>query len=59
MGEPVRHALEIKEFTGMFSNYDPTDIPPGASRLQVNVQGYTKGVLEVRRGVRQVEFEEE
>ena len=41
----------------MGSNYDPKDLPPGLSKIQVNVNGYRRGELQVRRGLREVTFE--
>jgi hypothetical protein len=59
MGEPARKSVEIRDFQGMASNMDPTDIKPGTSQLQVNVNGYKRGQLEVRRGLREITFESE
>lgn len=58
MGEPAESAVEIRDFRGMASNYDPNDIMPGSSQLQVNVNGLQRGQLEVRRGMREVTFED-
>lgn len=41
----------------MGSNYDPKDLPPGLSKIQINVNGYRRGELQVRRGLREVTFE--
>jgi hypothetical protein len=52
-----QRSVPIRDFQGMASNFDPTDLKPGVSRLQVNVNGYQRGRLEVRRGLRKVTFE--
>jgi hypothetical protein len=51
--------LAIKEFQGMASNFDPSDLNPGVSQVQVNVCGLRKGTLEVRRGLREVTFQDD
>jgi hypothetical protein len=43
----------------MASNVDPTDLQPGYAEVQVNVNGFQRGQLEVRRGLRELEFEAE
>lgn len=58
MGEPAKTEVSIKDFRGMGSNYDPKDLPPGVSQLQINVNGYQRGELVVRRGLREVTFED-
>jgi hypothetical protein len=59
MSEPAQVEVAIKDFRGMASNVDPTDLQPGFAEIQVNVNGYQRGQLEVRRGLREVEFEAE
>jgi hypothetical protein len=51
--------LNIRDFLGMASSVDPTDIKPGVSQLQVNVNGYHRGKLEVRLGLRELEYDTE
>lgn len=58
MKEP-RAQLEIADFSGMASNVDPTDVQPGVSRLQVNVHSIRRGELAIRRGLRELSFDEE
>ena len=53
------HMLEIRDFQGMASNFDPTDIKPGVSEIQVNVNGYHRGQLEIRLGLRELEYDTE
>lgn len=59
MAEIPRSMLAIKVFEGMASNFDPTDLKPGVSEVQINVNGFAKGKLEVRRGLRELVFQEE
>lgn len=59
MGDPARQAVEIRDFQGMASNVDPTDFKPGFSSVQINVDGRTRGVLEVRRGLKVIVFDDE
>ena len=59
MGEQARGAVDIRNFEGMASNADPADIKPGISQVQVNVNGLKTGQLEVRRGLRPLQFDEE
>ncbi len=57
MGLEPQTTVEIRDFSGMASNFDPSDIKPGNSQLQVNVNGLQRGQLEVRRGIRIITFE--
>ena len=59
MSEPARVEVKMTDFRGMASVPDPTDIRPGLSEIQVNVNGYHPGELQVRRGLREVVFEGE
>jgi len=59
MGIPAETNVEIRDFRGMASNYDPNDIVPGSSQFQINVNGLQRGQLEIRRGMREVTFEED
>lgn len=59
MGVPADSNVPIRDFNGMASNVDPTDLKPGISQRQVNVNGLQRGQLEVRRGLRRVDFEQE
>lgn len=58
MGVVPKSIVEIRDFKGMASNYDPNDITPGTSQEQININGLQRGQLEVRRGMRQLTFEE-
>ena len=57
MGEPAKAEVSIKDFRGMGSNYDAKDLPPGLSKIQINVNGFRRGELLVRRGLREITFE--
>ena len=59
MSEPARTAVDIRDFRGMASNVDPNDFQPGFSEVQINVNGFKRGELQVRRGLREIEFEGE
>lgn len=49
--------IEIKNWLGMYTNVSPHDIPPGGAQDQVNVTSIRRGVLETRKGVKTVSFE--
>ena len=59
MAKAARSEIVFRDFRGMASNVDPTDIQPGYSRIQINVDGRTRGELEVRRGLKAILFDEE
>ncbi len=59
MGDPARSEIAFRDFRGMASNADPTDIQPGYSTVQINVDGRIRGTLEVRRGLRVIKFDDE
>jgi hypothetical protein len=59
MADIPRQMQAIKVFKGMATNIDPSDLNPGVSELQVNVNGFSMGKLEVRRGLRELQFEED
>ena len=59
MGQEARTAVEIRDFRGMSSILDPHDLPPGVSRVQVNVTATRMGELNVRRGLREVNYDAE
>jgi hypothetical protein len=42
----------LKQWPGLFTNYDPHDIPPGGAVVQTNLMSLSPGKLEVRRGYR-------
>jgi len=49
-GSQKPNQVVIKDFTGLFTNYDPADIQVGAARDQVNVIGEKVGSFQVRAG---------
>lgn len=55
-GSPPRQKINIKDFTGLFTNFDPSDIAVGAARQQVNVTGERPGYLQARQGIVLVKF---
>lgn len=55
-GSPPTKKINIKDFTGLFTNFDPSDIAVGAARQQVNVTGERPGYLQCRQGVVLVKF---
>jgi len=57
MSEPAKSAVEIKDFNGMASNFDPHDLAPGVSREQINMNGLQRGQLECRRGTRIIQYD--
>lgn len=59
MADIPKNLLAIKDFQGMGSNFDPTDLNPGVSEVQINVNGFRRGQLEVRRGLREITFEDD
>ena len=59
MTQAPKTAIELKDFQGMSSVFDPNDISPGVSRLQVNVTGQNRGQLDVRGGLWLIEFDDE
>lgn len=54
-----QNVIQIRDFQGMASNFDPSDIKPGVSQKQLNVNGYYRGKIEVRLGLREIEYDTE
>lgn len=52
-----RAQVQINDFQGLVEASDPDDLPPGASRCQVNVATRRLGLLQTRRGFLPVAFE--
>lgn len=59
MGGKPKSAVEIRDFPGMATRPDATDLPPGAAVAQENLASHREGELRTRAGARQVTFEEE
>lgn len=59
MPAPARPIAVSNEFTGLITNMDPRDLPPGAAEEQLNATCVVMGELRVRMGIREVTFDEE
>ena len=59
MGQPAKTQVQIRDFQGMASNFDPHDVQPGAAVLQVNVMTLRRGELMTRRGLKELVFEDD
>lgn len=46
----------IKDFTGLYTNYDAADVQIGAAQVQLNVSGERVGYLQIRQGFVRVLF---
>lgn len=53
----VPEQVAMRDFSGLVTNQDPEDLPPGAARVQVNVRGDRPGELRPRQGWVRVFFE--
>lgn len=53
-----KSTVSIRDFMGMATNIDPSNLKPGVARVQINVHGIQRGQLEVRRGLRELVFED-
>jgi len=49
--------IKIRKFPGLMTNQDRHDQPPGATRIQVNATSIVAGRLDVRKGMRDVNWE--
>lgn len=57
MSLPAKESVLITDFPGLVNNADKRDLPPGVAEEQTNAQSRTRGELTIRRGVREVTFE--
>lgn len=57
MGLAPRTSVELMDFPGLVTDVDPIDFEPGMAQDQVNAVSIVRGELQVRRGYRQVQFE--
>lgn len=55
-GSPKPQQIVIKDFTGLYTNYDAADVQVGAAQQQVNVGGERPGYLSIRGGFVRVLF---
>lgn len=56
LGSPDPRKIVVKDFNGLFTNYDGADIQVGAAQQQVNVPGERVGYLQCRMGFVRVLF---
>ena len=58
MAEKPLNKVRIRDFTGLVSNRGPfVTKGPGAATVQKNCRSISPGILEVRNGMRKVNFE--
>ncbi len=55
-GSPKPVQVVIKSAAGLYTNYDPADIPIGAAQIQVNIKGESVGYIQARGGFVNVLF---
>ena len=56
--EPARPAAVIVDFAGLATDVDPRDLTGGTSEVQENLAVVTLGEMTVRRGIREVTFDQ-
>lgn len=59
MAQPARARVECRDFPGLATRPDASDLPPGAAVVQENLATTQEGALVTRPGCRAVTFEEE
>lgn len=59
MADKPQGRITIRAFPGLFDAVDAEDTPAGGAQEQVNVGIGKEGELEVRRGYREANFEDE
>jgi hypothetical protein len=57
MADRPRAVVIIQQFPGLVDSVDEFDTSPGAAQIQTNLQSQDLGILEVRPGYLEVEFE--
>jgi len=57
MAVKPKKRLVIREWTGLVSNRGPFVGKPGDAKIQINCRSIRPGVLEVRNGMRRLNFE--
>lgn len=57
MADEPKTKVEFKQFSGMTSNVNPHLVEPGAMIEQVNCRSQRIGELVVRKGLREVTFD--
>lgn len=58
INERPKDSVEIRQFMGLVTQQDPSDVQPGAAQVQINVGVTRPDQLDVRKGYRVVRFEE-
>lgn len=54
MSDQPKYVKEVKEFSGVYLQDNPHDLPEGGAADQVNMKSTENGALETRLGVRLV-----
>lgn len=49
--------VTLRDWLGQISNADPEDLPEGAVEKQVNLHCPRQGILQVRKGLREISFD--
>ena len=57
MPAPPKQSVIINDFQGLITNIDPRDLPPGGAEEQVNACCIILGQLDIRKGIKEVEFD--
>ncbi len=55
--EKPKASVTISDFGGLVTSVDPRDIQPGMAQVQVNICAIRGAQLEVRSGIKQLQFE--
>lgn len=59
MADEADNSVELRQFAGLILHTDRHDLPPGAAQKQINIRSDRPGELNVRRGMRLIQFDEE
>lgn len=51
--------VQMRDFAGLVTNIDPSDVRPGTAREQVNVMSARPAMLETRPGFLPVQYEDQ
>lgn len=57
MSEPTPNSLPVRQFRGLVTNEDSHDLAPGEMQVQKNLQIFSKGKAQVRKGMVPLSFE--
>jgi hypothetical protein len=58
MSQPAKGEVLLSDFPGLTDTIDRRDGPPGAAAVQTNLLSRLSGQMDVRRGLREVTFEQ-